>query len=94
MGLFRARAPRKYRPVSIYNDERKLRIQKLVDEVKRENGEATSSSEKIDPDKFRGSFVRFTPHVERYRERKKFLGWPILLMLILILAVIWLKLVA
>ena len=39
MGMFKNREPRRYRPVNIYTDERKERLQKLVDEVRIQQGE-------------------------------------------------------
>ena len=43
MGLFSARQPRKFRPVSIYTDERKEKLQKLVEQVEREKSGAQPS---------------------------------------------------
>ena len=52
MSLFKARAPRKYRPRRIYTSEREEKLKKLVNEVRREQGEKVD--EPYDPTKFRG----------------------------------------
>lgn len=87
--MFRTREPRKYRPVSIYTDERKERLQKLVDEVRREQGEVPIEKEKINPDKFKGTFINYTPHVQRSRKRAKYMGWPLYIVALFVLLVIW-----
>ena len=48
MGLFSARQPRKFRRVSIYTDERKERLQKLVEQVEREKGDVQPVDEAYD----------------------------------------------
>lgn len=50
MKLFSTRKPRSYRRVSIYTDESRERLQKLVDDVKREQGEAPAHDEPYNPD--------------------------------------------
>lgn len=89
MGMFKTREPRKFRPVSIYNDERKERLQKLVDEVRREQGEEPECPQTYNPAKFKGTFIQFTPHAQRRRERNKFMGWPLYIVLLFALFVIW-----
>ena len=49
MKLFSTRKPRSYRRVSIYTDESRDRLQKLVDDVKREQGEAPAHDEPYNP---------------------------------------------
>lgn len=89
MGMFSARKPRRFRRVSIYIDESHDRLQKLVDEVKREQGEAPATEETYDPDKFRGKFINFTPRAQRHKEGGSKLGWPIAIALIFALIIIW-----
>lgn len=89
MRLFSTREPRKFRRVSIYTDESRDRLQKLVDEVKREQGEATSSEENYDPDKFRGTFINYTPRAQKHKEEGSKLGWPIIIALIFALIILW-----
>ena len=50
MGMFTTRQPRKFRRVSIYTDERRDKLEKLVNDVKREKGELPP--EPYDPTKF------------------------------------------
>ncbi|MBQ0019785.1 MAG: hypothetical protein KBT39_04605 [Bacteroidales bacterium] len=87
MSLFKARQPRKYRPRRIYTDERKEKLQKLVNEVRRAQGEEVH--EEYDPAKFRGTFSQFTPHAQRHSQLGRKLAWPIGLFLIFILLFVW-----
>lgn len=89
MGMFHTREPRKFRPVSLYTDERKERLKKLVDEVRREQGETPVEEKKYNPAKFKGTFINYTPHVQRSRERAKFMGWPLYIVVLFALLVIW-----
>ena len=89
MKLFSTREPRSFRRVSIYTDESRDRLQKLVDEVKREQGEAPASEETYDPDKFRGTFINYTPRAQRHKEGGSRLGWPIVIVLVFGLLVLW-----
>lgn len=88
MGMFSTREPRRYRKVSIYSDERKEKLAKLVEEVKREQGELPPQP--YDPtDKFKGQFSKFTPHAQRAHENGHKLAWPVIIMLILALLLVW-----
>lgn len=89
MKLFSPRKPRSFRRVSIYTDESRDRLQKLVDDVKREQGETPASEAPYDPDKFRGTFSNYTPRAQRHKESGSKLGWPLILILIFALIVIW-----
>lgn len=90
MGLFQSRQARKFRRVSIYTDESRERLQHLVEQVKRENGELPAEdATKVDPDKFRGTFSQFTPRAQRRRERGERVGWPVAVVVIVALIVIW-----
>ena len=57
MGLFSTRQPRKFRRVSIYTDETRDKLQKLVDDVKREQGMLPQEEKPYDPTKFKGTFI-------------------------------------
>lgn len=87
MSLFKAREPRKYRPRVIYRDERKEKLQKLVNDVRRQQGEPVD--EPYDPTKFQGTFSQYTPHAKRASERTHRLAWPVALMLVIVLIVLW-----
>lgn len=89
MGLFNTRKPRRFRRVSIYTDESQDRLKKLVDEVKREQGETPTSEEPYDPDKFRGTFINYTPRAQKHKENESKFGWPIAIALIFALLIIW-----
>lgn len=87
MGLFQTREPRRYRPVSMYTSERKDKLDKLVKDVKREMGELPP--EDIEPDHFKGKFSQFTPHARRASEREHRLSWPLVLILVVLLLLVW-----
>jgi len=89
MRLFNTRKPRSFRRVSIYTDESRDRLQKLVDDVKREQGEATVSEAHYDTDKFRGTFINYTPRAQKHKENGSKLGWPVAIALIFALFVLW-----
>ena len=89
MRLFSTREPRKFRRVSIYTDESHDHLQKLVDEVKREQGETTSSEESYDTDKFRGTFINYTPRAQRHKEGGSKLGWPVIIVILFGLLILW-----
>ena len=89
MGLFSARQPRKFRRVSIYTDERKERLQKLVEQVEREKGDVQPADEAYDTGKFKGTFINFTPRAQRYKEHGARIGWPLAILLIFVLLIIW-----
>lgn len=90
MGMFSTREPRKFRRVSIYTDEHKEKLDKLVREVKQEQGAEPVTEESIGPDRFKGKFSQFTPRTQKYAEdgRSK-LTWPIALIAIIILIFVW-----
>ena len=73
MGLFNTRKPRGYRRVSIYTDDRKEKLEKLVNQVKREQGEQTD--EKYDPTKFKGTFINYTPNAKKYKAHISLRRW-------------------
>lgn len=87
MALFQTREPRKYRRISMYTSERKDRLDRLVRDVKREMGELPSTD--IEPDHFKGRFSQFTPRAQRASEREHRLTWPLALILIMVLILIW-----
>ncbi|MBO7118705.1 MAG: hypothetical protein J6W03_00100 [Bacteroidaceae bacterium] len=89
MQLFSTRKPRGFRRVSIYTDESRDRLQKLVDEVKREQGETPAKEEDFNPDKFRGTFINYTPRAQRHKENGSKLGWPIIIVLLFGLLILW-----
>ena len=88
MGMFNTRQPRGFRRVSIYNDERKEKLQRLVDEAKRKEGEPVEEKP-YDIHKFRGTFINYTPNAKRYRENGSFVKWPVVLFVVLILLLVW-----
>jgi len=89
MRLFSTRKPRSYRRVSIYTDESHDRLQKLVEEVKREQGEQPANEAPYDPDKFRGTFINYTPRAQKHKESGTKLGWPVAIALIFALLILW-----
>ena len=89
MSMFSTRKPRGFRRVSIYTDESRDRLQKLVDEVKREQGEASTTEAPYDPDKFRGTFINYTPRAQKHKEKGSKLGWPIIIVILFGLLILW-----
>jgi hypothetical protein len=90
MGLFSARQPRKFRRVSIYTDERKEKLQKLVEQAERGKGNAQPAREETyNPAKFKGTFINYTPRAQRYKEHGARIGWPLAILLIFVLYIIW-----
>ncbi len=89
MKLFSTRKPRSFRRVSIYTDESRDRLQQLVDDAKREQGESPASEAPYNPDKFRGTFINYTPRAQKHKEGGSRLGWPLIIALIFALIVIW-----
>lgn len=91
MGMFNAREPRKFRRISIYTDERKEKLEKLVNEVKREQGELPPISEDYTHDRFRGKFSQFTPRTQSFSEGGwgRNFKWPVVLIAIILLLMLW-----
>lgn len=89
MGMFNTRKPRKFRPVHIYTDENREKLERLVNDVKREQGTLPKDQEPYDPSKFRGKFGQYTPRAQRHRESSHRLGWPLVIVLVLALMLVW-----
>ena len=89
MKLFNTRKPRSFRRVSIYTDESRDRLQKLVDEVKIEQGGQSARETPYNPDKFRGTFINYTPRTQRRKEKGTKIGWPLAIVLIFTMLVLW-----
>lgn len=86
MGMFSAREPRKFRRVSIYTDERRDKIDKLVSDYKKETGQIPVSQEDYTEDRFKGKFSQFTPRAQRFAQGGRgLIKWPVALVLILLL---------
>jgi len=92
MGMFQTREPRKYRRISMYTSERQDRLDRLVRDVKREMGELPATD--IEPDHFKGKFSKFTPRAQRAGERGSRLTWPLALIIIAVLLLIWFYIVS
>lgn len=88
--MFQTRKPRKFRRVSIYTDERRDKLEKLVHEVRRETGEEPVSLETISPDHFKGKFAKFIPRTQRNIDNgRSRLTWPIAIVAIIVLILLW-----
>lgn len=86
MGLFKTREPRRFRRVSIYTDERKEKLEKLVNDYKRETGEFPLTQEDYTQNRFRGKFSEYTPRAKRYAEGGRgLIKWPVALVVIILL---------
>lgn len=87
--MFSTRQPRKFRRVSIYTDERKEKLQKLVEQTMREKVGGTADTDKYNAEKFKGTFINFTPRAQHYKENGARIGWPLAALLIVVLLIIW-----
>ncbi len=89
--MFKTREPRKYHRSSIYTDERKEKLEKLVNEVKREKGELPPSPEDYTKDRFKGKFSQFTPRTQSFSEGGwgRNFKWPVVLIVIILLLMLW-----
>ena len=87
MGMFTTRQPRKFRRVSIYTDERRDKLEKLVNDVKREKGELPP--EPYDPTKFKGTFSEYTPRAKRHSQKGTRLSWLIAIVIVILLLIVW-----
>ena len=86
MGLFKTREPRKFRRVSIYTDERKEKLEKLVNDYKREVGELPPAQEDYTQNRFKGKFSEYTPRAKRYADGGRgLIKWPVALIAIILL---------
>lgn len=86
MGMFSVREPRKFRRVSIYTDERRDKLDKLVSDYKKETGQIPVSQEDYTEDRFKGKFSQFTPRAQRFAQGGRgLIKWPVALVLILLL---------
>lgn len=89
MGMFKTREPRRYRRVSIYTDERREKLERLVNDYKRETGELPAEETDYTRDRFKGKFSQFTPRAQRFAEGGRgLIKWPVALVAIILL--IWL----
>lgn len=89
MGMFNTRKPRKFRSVHIYTDESREKLEKLVRDVKREQGMLEEENKPYDPAKFKGKFGHYTPRVQRHKESSFRMGWPVVIVLLLALMLVW-----
>lgn len=64
--MFSTREPRRYEHKYIYYDERKEKLEKIEESVKRELG--MLPSEGFNPESIRGKFVESTKHLKRRKE--------------------------
>ncbi len=87
MALFKTRQPRKYNRISIYTNERKDRLDKLVNDVKREMGELPL--EDATTYDYKGKFAKFTPRAQRAGKGGRRLTWPVALVVVLLLLLAW-----
>ena len=88
MGMFKMREPRKFRRVSIYTDERREKLDKLVNDYKKEKDEQPVTEVDYTKLQYKGKFSQFTPRAQRYSEGGRGLvKWPIALVAVILL--IW-----
>lgn len=86
MGMFKTREPRRFRRVSVYTDDRKEKLEKLVNDYKREIGELPPAEEDYTKDRFKGKFSQFTPRAQRFAEGGHgMVKWPVALVVIILL---------
>lgn len=84
MGMFSTREPRKFNRVNIYTSERKDKLERLVkDELRREGKLPQEQPQEQD---YKGRFADFTP---RASHRGVQLSWPIALVIVIVLVILW-----
>ena len=88
MGMFKTREPRKFNHKYIFVDERKEKLDKIVENAKRDLG--MLPEKEFSPEDIRGKFVEATTHLRRRKERgKKPMSVGIILISIAILSFLW-----
>ena len=86
MGMFKTREPRKFRRISIYTDERRDKLAKLIEDTKREKGELPPKEYDVSDVNFKGKFSEFTPRTQRFTEGGRgMIKWPVALIIIILL---------
>ena len=53
------------------------------------SGTAKSASVDIEPDHFKGKFINYTPHLQRHKERSRRFGWPLWILLLFVMIILW-----
>ena len=53
------------------------------------SGTAKSASVAIEPDHFKGKFINYTPHLQRHKERSRRFGWPLWILLLFVMIILW-----
>ncbi len=53
------------------------------------SGTARSASVDIEPDHFKGKFINYTPHLQRHKERSRRFGWPLWILLLFVMIILW-----
>ena len=53
------------------------------------SGTAKSTSVDIEPDHFKGKFINYTPHLQRHKERSRRFGWPLWILLLFVMIILW-----
>ncbi len=89
MGMFSSRKPRRFRPVHIYTDEKREKLERMVEDIKIEQGILDPKEKKYDPTKFKGKFGQYTPRAQHYKESEHRLGWPLVVVLVMALLLVW-----
>ena len=88
MSLFSTREPRRFRGVHIYTSERKDKLNRLIEESKREEqierGETTEY--KLDLDSYRG---KFSKNLKRADPERRRLHPGIAIAIIVVLLILW-----
>ncbi len=89
--MFKTREPRRYRPVSIYTDERKEKLDKLINDYKRETGELPPEPEDYTRDRCKGKFSQYTQRTQRISEGGwgRNFKWPVVLVVVIFLIMLW-----
>lgn len=92
MSLFSTREPRRFRGVHIYTSERKDKLDKLVEQAKREEALARGESVPYKPDieSYRGKFGHNLKHLSRYKDPERRRLHPgAAIAIIVVLLILW-----
>ena len=92
MGLFTTREPRRFRGGHIYTSERKDKLDKLVEEAKREEMRERGEHVEYTPDieSYRGKFVQNSSRLSRFTDPdRRRLQPAVAVTIIVVLLIIW-----
>ncbi|MBQ7442455.1 MAG: hypothetical protein IJS59_01120 [Bacteroidaceae bacterium] len=92
MALFSTRQPRRFRGVHIYTSERQDKLDRLVQEAKREEKRQRGEQVPYQPDieSYRGKFAQNMKHLSRYQDPERRRLHPgLAIAIVVVLIILW-----